>query len=450
MTALASRIARWRLLAGLDFHVLGTLLSRGWSVVAGAATVILLPLFLTSTQQGFYYTFSSLIGLQILFELGLGQVIIQLVGHEIAHLKPTEDQRLEGDDARHDRLASLVKLLRRWYVVTAVLFGAIGGAAGALFLAHRSPLPLADWLGVWCVLVVCTAINLTFVPPLAMLEGFGRVGQVARLRLRQAAVGYVGLWLALVLGAGLWSACMVPVAGTLLTAFWLRGNGRIYRGLLSRQVVDGHHIAWRRDVLPFQWRIALSALSGYFIFYSFTPLIFANRGAVEAGRFGMAMTIFNALAQVGTSWIYAKTPTFAMHISRGERAELNQLFISMFKRSLIFTVLAVSAIVLGDVLLTWAGVRQMSRIAAPGVMACLAVVCITNCAIFSFAAYMRAHREEPMLTVSVAGGIATGFIAYFGSLVSVLTMSMMYAALTLCVLLPWTTVLFLRYHRRTH
>lgn len=450
MTALQSRITRLRLLTGLDFHVLGTLLSRGWSVVAGAATVILLPQFLTSTQQGFYYTFSSLLGLQILFELGLGQVIIQLVGHEIAHLKPTEDQRLEGDAARHDRLASLVKLLRRWYIATAVLFGVAGGVAGALFLAHRSPLPILEWLGVWCVMVMCTAINLTYVPPLAMLEGFGRVGQVARLRLRQAIVGYLALWAALVFGAGLWSACMVPVAGTLLTAFWLRGNGKIYQGLLSRAVLDGQQIAWRRDVLPFQWRIALSALSGYFIFYSFTPLIFANRGAVEAGRFGMAMTIFNALAQVGTSWIYAKTPMFAMHISRGERAELNRLFLGVFKRSFIFTVLAVSAIVIGDVVLTGAGVRQMSRIAAPGVMACLALVCVANCVIFSFAAYMRAHREEPMLFVSVAGGIATGFVAYFGSRVSVLTMSMMYAALTACVLLPWTAALFLRYYRRMH
>lgn len=445
----ASRLARLRRATGLDFHVLVTLLSRSWNVIAGATTVIVLPLRLDSTQQGYYYTITSLLGLQILFELGLGQVIIQLVGHEVAHLDGADETKFAGDSARLDRLSSLMQLLRRWYMVAALLFGLAAGVAGCVFLARRGDLPAAQWLGIWIIMVASTAVNLMYVPALAMLEGCGRIGQVARLRMMQSIIGYGGLWLGLILGAGLWSAVMVPLASAVSTSLWLR-RAHVYDWLLQRVVEPTNRIAWRRDVLPFQARIAISAMSGYFLFYAFTPLIFANRGAVEAGRFGIAMTIFNALSAVGTSWVYAKTPAMAMHIARGERKELNEIFFAVFKRSLAFTVAAATGIVVCASLLSWTGVPQMARIASPEVLACLAFVCSCNCVVFSLAAYMRAHREEPMHGVSVTGAVATTLIAYFGSRVDILSMSAMYAALTAFVMLPWTILLFRRYQRRTH
>ncbi|MCK7499239.1 MAG: hypothetical protein MZW92_58770 [Comamonadaceae bacterium] len=51
MTAQA-RLSRLLRLAGVDFHVLTTLMARGWSVLAGALTVLLIPQFLSATQQG--------------------------------------------------------------------------------------------------------------------------------------------------------------------------------------------------------------------------------------------------------------------------------------------------------------------------------------------------------------------------------------------------------------
>jgi hypothetical protein len=62
---------------------------------------------------------------------------------------------------------------------------------------------------------------------------------------------------------------------------------------------------------------------------------------------------------------------------------------------------------------------------------------------------MRAHREEPMLPVSVASGAATATIAYFGSIHSVLLMSIGYLIMNLLLVLPWSVRLFLRYFHRT-
>jgi O-antigen/teichoic acid export membrane protein len=441
-------ITRLLSMAGVDFHVLTTLLSRGWSVLAGVLTVLLVPLFLSPTEQGYYYTFASLVGLQILFELGLGQVVLQMVSHEMAHLRIGAGSTLEGDDLRRDRLASLMQMLRKWYILAAVLFALLAGSIGAFFIHQQAELPNTDWVGIWLVMVLCTAVNLSVAPALAFMEGCGQVGQVARLRLAQTVVGYSCLWLALLTHLGLWAACMVPLASTVITLYWVHNSGTLYRGLLAREFQVSNALNWSRDVLPFQWRVALSALSGYFTFYVMTPLVFGNWGAVEAGRFGIAMTAFNALATVSTSWVYARTPAMAMHVSRNERPELNAVFRAVLKRSLIFAAMATSVLLLVVWALKASGVPQVLRISEMPVLMCLAAVCLSNCVIFSAAAYMRSHREEPMLPISVAGGIATALIAYYGSRESVLIMSMAYAALTVGVLLPWTLVVFSSYYRR--
>ena len=60
-------ISRFREIVGLDFHVLVTLLFRGWAIIAGAATVFFLPLWISPIEQGYYFTFASVLALQIFF-----------------------------------------------------------------------------------------------------------------------------------------------------------------------------------------------------------------------------------------------------------------------------------------------------------------------------------------------------------------------------------------------
>jgi uncharacterized membrane protein YesL len=137
-----------------------------------------------------------------------------------------------------------------------------------------------------------------------------------------------------------------------------------------------------------------------------------------------------------------------MHISRGERVELNALFLNVFKRSISFTVLISVVVALIAFVLSRIDLSIMRRVAEPEVIASLAAVCVINCVVFSFATYMRAHREEPMLPVSVVSGLATALIAYFGSMHSVLLMSFGYLIMTLVLALPWSMHLFMRYFRR--
>ena len=69
---------------GLDRAIVFTIMARGWSSLAGLVTLLLIARFLTGAEQGYYYTFGSLVALQIVFELGFSLVILQMASHERA------------------------------------------------------------------------------------------------------------------------------------------------------------------------------------------------------------------------------------------------------------------------------------------------------------------------------------------------------------------------------
>jgi len=404
-----------------------------------------LPNWLSANEQGYYFAFASILGLQVFFELGLNQVIMQFVSHEAAHLTETANGRLTGDKKILGRLSSLAHLIKRWYRVAAILFASFGGFAGVVFFVEKGNAPTSLWLGIWLVLIVATACNLWFSPGLAVMEGCGKVGQIARLRLIQSLVGHGLLWVALLSGGGLWAATAVPIASAFCTGYWIKAHGNTLHWLASLSADINNKLSWRAEVFPVQWRIALSWASGYLIFNLFTPMVFARQGAEEAGRLGMALTLFSGISTIGMSWVNARAPNFTSHIALKRRNELNTLFIAVFLRSTLFILLASATLVSVAFYFDQIGLVQMTRITSPGVIAVLGGVTVVNSMVFSMAIYMRAHREEPLLGQSITVGLLTALGVYFGSSFGVLPMMMVYLSVCLFVSFPWTIILFVRY-----
>ena len=95
--------------------------ARLWTAFAGAVTVLMIARFLSTNEQGYYYTFFSLVALQIVFELGFSFVVLQMAAHERAQLTFTTDGDVQGDEIAHSRLASLLQKTVRWYSVASRL-----------------------------------------------------------------------------------------------------------------------------------------------------------------------------------------------------------------------------------------------------------------------------------------------------------------------------------------
>lgn len=238
-TTLRQRLTRWRTIAGLDFHVLVTLLLRGRGVIAGRATIFLLPLWLSPTEQGYYFTFGSVLALQISFERGVNQIVMQLVRREVAHLAEMAGGRLTCNELHLGRLSSLARLIRSWYGVSAVLIGVLGGIAGIIFVSAKWTGSMSVWLGACVVFVGSTAVNLWLSPGLAVIEGCCKVGQVACFRLVQSVIGYACLWAALMSGSCLWVEIAGTVVSAVCTRYYFRAHGniatRLYRQTTLRR-----------------------------------------------------------------------------------------------------------------------------------------------------------------------------------------------------------------------
>jgi len=446
---LRTRLRQLPDIVGLDAEIGMTLMYRGWTIFAGGVTVVFIPLLLSDVEQGYFYTFSALIALQIFFELGMNQVVVQIVSHEYAHISNRSLPDQLADSPQLDRIRAVTKLLRRWYAIAATLFFIIVSVSGTYFFSQGANLATSAWLGPWLLLTFASAATLFLSPLLAVLEGCGQISHVTRVRLIQSIVGYGIFWIALALGGNLWAASMTPFIAAIVTGFWLYRNN-FFHTLTHRpfSIAGAPTLSWYADIFPFQWRIAISWMSGYFIFQLFTPLAFSLLGPIEAGQLGLSLTIFSALLTFGMSWVNAKVPTMAMLAARNERTQLNKLFNHLLTRALAFTATASTAIVLTLILISEFELAAVGRFVSIETAACIAIVTVINCFIFAAAAYVRAHKEEPMLGVSIAWGLATLAGTTIGAQTSLLNMMAAYALVTSCLALPWTAILFMRYYRK--
>jgi hypothetical protein len=107
--------------AALDRSIVLAILTRVVQSVGGIGVLLLVTLFLNKNEQGYYYTFSSIISIQVFFELGLTTIITQYIAHEVAHLNWKNEIELVGEEYYLSRLASIIRLSIKWFLALAVI-----------------------------------------------------------------------------------------------------------------------------------------------------------------------------------------------------------------------------------------------------------------------------------------------------------------------------------------
>lgn len=447
-----SPIRHWiRNRLGIDKPIAFTILARVWSSSAGLVTLYLIARFLTPQQQGYYYTFGSLVALQVVFELGFSFVILQMATHERALLNFGGDGTITGDPAAHARLASVLQKAVRWYSVAAVLLAAFLLVAGSHFFAtHRQSGAVVDWHAPWIAAALAAAVTFQLDPILSFMEGCGFVGNVAHVRFTQAMFGSLLAWSAMLLHHGLFAPSLV-ISGNAVIAFgWLCRHRKLLVPLLGYPVGQ-HAIHWIKEVWPFQWRIAVSWLCGYFIFQLFNPVLFAYRGAVVAGQMGMSLSLANALQAVAISWISTKAAPFGAMVARREFEQLDQMFFQALKQSALVCAAGSLVIVLGAWWLNARHLRFADRLLSPICLAGLLAVAAVNVIVFAEALYLRAHKQEKFLLNSVLGAVLVTASTYLlGKHYGATGIVVGNVIIALAMGLPYGTYVFMKYRRLWH
>jgi hypothetical protein len=398
----------WRSLAqhvghlfGVDRAVAYTVLARATQILGSIGTVLLILRFLTPIQQGYYYTLLSLVSLQAVFEMGFSFVILQMAAHECAHLTLHNGGRIEGPALSRVRLASILQKTLRWYLLaSAILFAALLPLGTVFFSRQARASAATAWHGPWAVAVLTTTALFLLNPFFSFLEGCGQVWQVARMRLGQALLASAISWAALRAHHGLYAPAAVIVAYLIVGALFL-GSRRHLLLTLLRMPVHGAAISWRREVWPFQWRIAVSWICGYFSIQIFTPMLFVYRGPSEAGQFGMSLGITTYLTVLMLAWISTKSTPFGQMIARGEFEKLQQLFSRTFGQAFRVMLAAAVACELLVIALQRPFPHLADRMLPPALFLLLLLASLASFVVQSMAIYLRSFKREPFLVPSI-------------------------------------------------
>lgn len=399
---------------GVDRAIAYTVIGRGWSAVSGPISIILIARFLTPVEQGFYYTFGSVLGLQIFFELGLSLVLVHFASHEKAKMEWSSRGTLEGDPATKARLASLLRKSLLWYGCIAILIIAIILPAGLFFFGrYEPPGDGVEWKLPWLWIVLISALSLVISPIFAVLEGCGLVASIAFLRACQAIIGSLVLWLALFTGWGLLTAPILNTVGLLWAMGWLvlRQKSCLVDLLPFRYGTTC--VNWWTEVWQFQWRIALSWFSNYFIYQLFNPVLFAFYGAAAAGQMGMSISVVGAISTIAATWVSTKAVPFGGLIAKREFEKLDRLFFPSLWQSVSLMVLGGSAFWVISTYLYGIGHPLSRRLLEPLPLGLLIASSVVNVIIYVEAVYLRSHKREPFLVLSLLIGVLVGLSTYF-------------------------------------
>ena len=173
----------FRRLAGVDRAVFYSILSKAFSTAGSLITIPLILTRLTAVEQGFYYTFGSILALQVFLEMGFGAVAVQMVAHEAAHLKIDLKSGMSGQVLHLDRFSAIIRFVRNWYAVLSLLVGIVLFPAGGWFFSTSDSGPSAAWFGPWTIMVIAAAAGVFVNSLCSIIEGMGFVAESIHVRL---------------------------------------------------------------------------------------------------------------------------------------------------------------------------------------------------------------------------------------------------------------------------
>ena len=388
-------------------------IARAIQGVGGFVTVFLVANYLSVAEQGYYYTFSSILSIQIFIELGLGGIITQFVAHEFAFLRINEHDFMDGDLSHLSRLSSLVFFFMKWYICAAILLFITLFVVGFTFFRNYSVDENIEWSGPWILLIIATSMNLLLSPLFAFFEGINKVKEVAFIRMVTQFTGLICVWCVLIAGGKLYTASFTALINLVINIILLFNYHcliKIFINIFKVEVKE--KINYFKEIFPYQWKIALSWMSGYFIFQLFNPVLFAFCGPDVAGRMGMTLTVLNGVLNLTLSWTTTNVPSWSSMIAVKDYKGLDMSFSKVLKSSSIVCLAGIISFIILLYVMKIVEITLYNRFLPVYLVVILSTTIFFNNIINTWATYLRCHKKEPFLVQAVVVGILSAISTY--------------------------------------
>ena len=413
------RLHQFRRWAGVDRAVFFSNAAQLLRLFTGPITMALVLKFLTPEIQGYFYAFAGVVAMQVFLEMGFSQNILQFASHEFAKLHFTPAQTIAGDPVAKSRLISLGRLAFGYYAVAATIFLVAVGIGGQVFFTlaehHHAAAghPAVHWRGAWWLIAVAAAGSLLINPAWALLNGCNQIAVTAKFNFWAALASFAVNALALIAGAGIYASALGAAGSLLISVGYLAMRWQpFFRQFLQRP--QHGEVSWAREIWPFQWRIAVSWMSGYFVFDLINPVAFYFCGPVAAGQLGMSFQLIRIIYNVAVTWVNTKSPKFGMLIAARAWTELDALWRRSTVQSFLICLLGMGSLLLAIPFIGLLLPKVPTRLAPLAVNAWLAGAMLIQTLIGAMANELRAHKREPFMWIAVVNAIlSVAFILPF-------------------------------------
>lgn len=432
---------------GIDKSILFTSSSSIIGAVGSVISVLLVVKYTTGIEQGFYYTFGSIVAIQIFFELGLNGIITQYVAHEVSNLIWINDHSLDGESIYKSRLSSLLHFSVKWYIFFAtVLLLSLIVVGFVFFDKYDTSGGAVNWQIPWILLAVGTGLNLLVSPIVAYIQGLSKVKEIAKIQLVLVIIKLLVIWGGLILGARLYVLGISSLLSVFLMFLFLLIKYRtILRKIWIIEIVEKVH--YRSEIFPYQWKIALSWISGYFIFQLFNPVLFATEGAIVAGQMGMTLAALNGILSLSLAWMTTKIPLFSGLIAQKDYIQLDTIFDRTLKQSALINFAGLVFLFILIVLVKNFNIELGGKLFGdrflnyfPLLLMMLPI--FLNQFTASWATYLRCHKKEPFLFNSIIGGILCALsTVLLGKYFGVIGITAGYCLISI-IMFPWGYYIF--------
>jgi hypothetical protein len=393
----------------LDKHQLTFLSTRIWNLFGYILSLFFISTYLSQIEQGYYYTLNSLIALQVFFELGFSNLIVQKSSSLYSILNAAGDKSV--NDNSFGNVSSFFYYIIQWFLISGALLIVALLLIGKLFFAKDPAVIMSSLNSMWYLLVFLTSVNLILTAIMSFFEGFGKAISVYRIKLFQNIASQVVLWTAIFFGQGLFSLLISNFAYFLVGLFFVLKFFRtdIIELLKFRTNKFGY---WFKDLFWFQSKLALSWISGYLQFQLFVPILFKYCGAIEAGRMGNTFSIVSGISALSLALIQSKSWEYSALIAVKNYVRLNEIFKKHFLLCIFVSLFVGLGLFCTVLILNYQESSISTRILSPIPFLFFILATILNVVISSLAIFLRSFLEEKLLFVSLLTGFSIISLLY--------------------------------------
>lgn len=296
------------------------MLARLLQMINSVVILVCSLALMEKSGQGLLLTLNSIAAVQVIFELGFSTVLLQYVAHERVRLNHSLEHGICGERHKLVGIKKIYLIAERWFFFAGLLCGFTLALGGYIFFRSDEmyewvfPLALLSILVPWCMIQQKYWV---------ILEGLGYVALVVKYR---SILYLLSCMLVIVLfacGLGLFAPASSFIL-IIISTYILRHKTRAIWTTLTKnnQVcedvpIDSLGVIFKK-MMSLQTRVAMSYLSGYFMFQAMTPISYRIAGAEVAAIIGVSVAMILILTGILSGILQVKIPILVEMIGNND------------------------------------------------------------------------------------------------------------------------------------